>query len=73
MRLVANEMSDVYVGVRVSCASIQCAVVRGESIYCSKNIGRPWWTAKGSGKKKIRGNRWGIGSRKRNWGEGGGI
>ena len=23
-----------------SCASIQCAVVRGESIYCSKSIGK---------------------------------
>lgn len=32
--------------MRVSCASIQCAVVRGESIYCSKNIGRPWWKGK---------------------------
>lgn len=37
--------------VRVSCASIQCAVVRGESIYCSKNIGRPWWTGKEAGER----------------------
>lgn len=36
----------MYARVHVSCASIQCAVIRGESIYCSKNIGRPWWKGK---------------------------
>lgn len=53
MRTAGSEwrLPDVYARVYVSCASIQCAVIRGESIYCSKNIGRPWWKGKEAGKK----------------------
>lgn len=53
MRTAGSEwrLSDVCARVYVSCASIQCAVIRGESIYCSKNIGRPWWKGKEAGKK----------------------
>jgi len=53
MRAADNEwwLSEMYARVCV-CPVRQFNVqfVRGESIYCSKNIGRPWWKGKEAGR-----------------------